>query len=206
MTAYDTVQCQEYCDAADSCSGFNLYIERDPSLWPGPGCINPPSTINYICTLWETSVTNDMATCTSDNLGDFQIRIAASNGYNKNAPPPSYPGFVGPVALGGAINAPNSYMGVRFYSGPYDPSQCVNVCQETTAYNKAHPNSDGSYDTCRFVDAYVESKNDVPQGTVCTMYSAVWGKQYSTNYQQTRDAGDVYSNSQSYGYSLISTD
>jgi len=72
--------------------------------------------------------------------------------------PASVPGFTGPTQLGGAINAPldsngrNTFMGSKFY--PFSQSQslnmesCTTACNAQTAYNKAHPKSDGTYQTC----------------------------------------------------------
>lgn len=46
--------------------------------------------------------------------------IAGSNGYTNDNPPSAQPGFTGPIALGGAINAPNSYIGQKYFPGVYD--------------------------------------------------------------------------------------
>jgi len=206
LKAYDTFQCQQLCDAAPACSSFNLYIERDPSVDPNdPTCANPTSTINYKCTLWGADIDATTATNTGQYRRDFQVVITASNGYNKLAPPPTYPNFTGPTELGGAINAPANYMGAKYYPGIYDPSQCAASCQATTAYDRRHPRSDGTYDACNFFNSYVLSRDGVPQGTYCSMYTRVWDKSYSTNYGQWRGSSR-YTVSQSYGYALTSQD
>lgn len=122
-------------------------------------------------------------------------------GYVKLAPPAPQSNFTGPVEFGGAINAPNSYMGVKYFSGPYDVSQCAAACQANTAYDHRHPRSDGSYDACNFFNAYVLSINNVAQGTYCSLYTKAWGKSYGTNYGQYRGRA-FYGVSMSYGYTL----
>ncbi|KAK2062300.1 hypothetical protein LY76DRAFT_643277 [Colletotrichum caudatum] len=202
---FDPIQCQQYCDVAPACYGFNLFMERDPKFTPSDTCVDPVSITNYKCTLWGAQVTQDTATNQGQWRQQFQVGITGSNGYNKNAPPPASSGFNGPTAFGGAIQAPNSYMGSKYYPGPYDPSQCASACQATTQYDHDHPNSDGTYDACNFFNAYVLSENNVPQGTYCSMYTKPWDKSYSTNYGQWRGQ-DYYSVSQSYGYTLTVQD
>ncbi|KAH0167067.1 hypothetical protein KCU67_g4038, partial [Aureobasidium melanogenum] len=117
-----------------------------------------------------------------------------------------------PVGLGGATNAPldsngkNTFMGSKFF--PFSQQQgftlesCTSACTAQTAYNKAHPNKDGSFMTCAFVNGYVLSRNGVPQGLYCSMYNQTWATSYATNYGQYR--GSVrYTVSNSYAYSVI---
>ncbi|KAK1969557.1 hypothetical protein LY78DRAFT_667492 [Colletotrichum sublineola] len=229
LRTYSPIQCQQYCDAAPACYGFNLFMERDPKFTPSDTCVDPESITNYKCTLWGAQISEDVATNQGQWRNSFQVGITGSNGmsrlsqlarvltagepdantvqkgYNKNAPPASNPGFDGPTAFGGAIQAPNSYMGSKYYPGPFDPSQCASACQATTQYDHDHPNSDGTYDACNFFNAYVLSENNVPQGTYCSMYTKPWDKSYSTNYGQYR-GDDYYSVSQSYGYTLTVQD
>ncbi|KAF9874534.1 cytochrome p450 [Colletotrichum karsti] len=178
LQAFDTIKCQQYCDAAPVCYGFNVFMERNPAYTPSNSCTNPPSTTNYKCTLW---------------------------GYIKNAPPASQSGFTGPAPFGGSIQAPNSYIGVKFFPGPYDPAQCAAACQATTQYDHDHPRQDGTYDACNFFNSFVLSENNVPQGTYCSLYTKAWDKSYSTNVGQYRGS-DYYSVSQSYGYTLTTQD
>lgn len=87
-------------------------------------------------------------------------------GYNKLAPPPANAGFSGPSGLGGATQAPSGYIGMRFYPGVYDPSQCAAACVATTAYDKYHlVSASGTYDACNYFNSYVLSKNNEPLGT-----------------------------------------
>ncbi|GKT39854.1 uncharacterized protein ColSpa_00035 [Colletotrichum spaethianum] len=201
LKTYNTIQCQQYCDAAPACYGFNVFLERNPKFTPSDTCVDPESITNYKCTLWGAGVTDAAATNVGQWRNDFHVGITASNGYNKLAPPPPIADFDGPFAFGGATQAPNSYMGSKYYPGPYDPSLCASACQATTQYDHDHPNSDGTYDACNFFNAYVLSENNIPQGTYCSMYTKSWDKSYSTNYGQYRGE-DYYSVSQSYGYTL----
>jgi hypothetical protein len=132
-------------------------------------------------------------------------------GYNKVAAPPTIPGFNGPVELGGAINAPldanghDTYMGYQYFpfsqSQGYTPSTCASACTTQTQYNSQHPGSDCSYEPCIFFNAYVLSKNGVPQGLYCSLYNKTWAPSYGTNYGQYRGS-DHYTVSESYTYSL----
>ena len=206
LDTYDTITCQEKCDAADSCYGFNVYIERDPSLDPGTACPNPASSPRFLCSLWGYPVTAASATNQGQWRNQFHVVIAASNGYTKNAAPPAVTDFSGPTELGGAIQAPvGSYIGAKFFD-VYDPSQCGAACEATTQFDHDHiVHADGTYDACNYFNAYLLSKNNVPQGMYCAMYKQAWDKSYSTNVGFT-SGGDRYSVSESYGYTLSPQD
>lgn len=143
LNSYDTVQCAHYCDAADGCMSFNVFYERDPSVDPADACPNPSSTVPIKCTLWGLPINAAMATNMGQWRDQFQVVIAASNGYVSNAPPAPAGNFTGPSdRLGGAIQAPlingaDPYEGMNFWAGPYDPSQCAAACQAKTAYAAA---------------------------------------------------------------------
>ncbi|KAG9674770.1 hypothetical protein KCU99_g4292, partial [Aureobasidium melanogenum] len=213
LNSYDVPGCQSICDQNSGCVAFNMYAERDPTVNPDPSqCPNPASTTNYKCTIWGAPVSQEQANNFGQWRASFQVVITASNAYNKNAPPPSVAGFTDPVGLGGATNAPldsngkNTFMGSKFF--PFSQQQgftlesCTSACTAQTAYNKAHPNKDGSFMTCAFVNGYVLSRNGVPQGLYCSMYNQTWATSYATNYGQYR--GSVrYTVSNSYAYSVV---
>ncbi|KAI4088237.1 MAG: hypothetical protein LQ339_008748 [Xanthoria mediterranea] len=205
LKTYDTIKCQQLCDAANLCSAFNIYFERDPTLAPAEACPKPAAFTNIKCTLWGSPVTPESAKNRGQYRRDFHVVIAGSNGYSKNNPPNAEPGFTGPDAFGGAINAPNSYIGQKFFAGPYDAGQCAGACQANTAYNRRHPRADGTYDACNFYNVYLLSKNNEPQGTYCSLYTKAWEKKYSTNFGQYRGS-DYYSVSSSYGFTLTPQD
>ncbi|THY23754.1 hypothetical protein D6D00_05952 [Aureobasidium pullulans] len=197
LTSYDVPKCQSLCDADSDCVAFNMYAERDPTLKPdATKCPIPASLTNYKCTLWGAPVSAEQATNFGETRASFKVVITASNAYNKNANPPSINGFTGPSGYGGAINAPldsngkDTFMGSKFF--PFSQEQgftmqsCTSACTAQTDYNKNHPNKDGTWKTCAFVNGYVLSKNGVPQGLYCSMYAQVWAASYATNYGQYR--------------------
>ena len=75
LESYDTIKCQQYCDAATSCYGFNVFIERNPSLNPADSCPNPPSLSNFKCTLWGYAVNEASATNVGQWRNDFHVSL-----------------------------------------------------------------------------------------------------------------------------------
>ncbi|KAL8650149.1 MAG: hypothetical protein Q9210_003996 [Variospora velana] len=212
LTSYDTIGCASLCDRAVGCQAFNLYVERDPTLDPNTvSCPNPPSLTNFNCTLWGRTVSAAQATNRGYLRASFRVVIAGSNAYNKAAPPPSVACYAGPTAFGGAIQAPLNAMGQDTFLGnrfrafsatqDYDTSRCAADCSEQTGYNSRHPAADGSYKTCAFFNPYVVTKNGVPQGFQCALYTDVWDASYGTNYGYNQGT-DRYTISRSFGYSL----
>lgn len=51
LQTYNVTGCASLCTANTACEAFNVFVERDPLLFPAAACPNPPSTINYKCTL-----------------------------------------------------------------------------------------------------------------------------------------------------------
>lgn len=81
------------------------------------------------------------------------MELIVTAGYVKNPPPVAQPGFNDPTEFGGAINAPSvngksTYIGMKFFSGSYNPQQCTTACQAQTVYDHRHPAADGSYQPC----------------------------------------------------------
>ncbi|KAI7238009.1 hypothetical protein KC330_g2866 [Hortaea werneckii] len=94
LDSYDPAQCAAKCDAAELCTSFNIYAERDPSLNPsandstaytvwGYWCPNPPSMTSFKCTLWGSSIDASVATNMGSYREQFHVVITASNGYDK---------------------------------------------------------------------------------------------------------------------------
>ncbi|KAI9876050.1 MAG: hypothetical protein M1830_007443 [Pleopsidium flavum] len=195
---YDTVKCQQLCDAADLCTAFNIYIERDPSVNPASGCDDPPSITNFKCTLWGSGVTAAAAVNSGQYRDQFHVVIAGSN-----------------VELGGAIDAPvanglNTTQAAMYYPGPYNPQICAAACLALNTKQKGNAKQKGDtkkadVNACVFFNSYVLSIANVPAGTYCSLYSQPWAKSYSTNHGQLR--GDVYYGiSSSYAYTLQTSD
>ena len=194
-------------------------------------CPNPRSFTNYRCSLWGAPVAADEATNMGQYRDTFQTAVTSSNGmptcstlgqnifiadftslgYNKAAAPPSLKGYNGPTELGGAINAPedamghNTYMGYKFFpfngSQGYDPQTCADACDAQTLFNRQHPASDNTSQSCIFFAAYVISKNALPQGLYCSFYNTTWDRSYATSHGQYR-GNNTYTISRPYSYTL----
>ena len=81
LSSYDTYGCASQCSHASGCVAFNVYAERDPTLdTNAANCPNPPSTTNYQCTLWGSTISASHATNTGQYRDSFQVAITASNG------------------------------------------------------------------------------------------------------------------------------
>lgn len=123
MRTYDPLGCSQWCDNTTLCTGFNIFHERDPSLDPGLDCLNPPTIVNYKCTLWGSGV--ELAA--ANNFGQwrmsYQVVISGSNGYEKtNTTQPITPkGCLKPQRCnGGALRAVNALLDTKFFPGAFD--------------------------------------------------------------------------------------
>ncbi|KAK5118683.1 hypothetical protein LTR85_007889 [Meristemomyces frigidus] len=210
LKTYDTVTCASKCNAINGCMGINIYYERDPSVTPGTGCDDPPSTTNIKCVFWGGEVTADSLNNLGQYRDQFQVVMAGSNGYMNTTLVP-LTGYTEPTYLGNAaINAPydaqgyNSYMGSTIFSvGPFNASLCADYCTAQNLYNLAHPPSDGSpVQTCQFFNTYILYVNTTKnlQGQYCAIYSETWSSSYATNVGQYR-GNDHYLIEYSYTYS-----
>ncbi|KAI7526860.1 glycoside hydrolase, partial [Hortaea werneckii] len=190
LQSYNPQQCANKCNAITGCVAINIYFERDPAVEPAAGCPNPASTTNIKCVFWGGPVTKENALNTGQYRNQFQVVIAGSNGYVSNSV--ASPAGYGPATpLGNAaINAPydkygfDSYMGSAiFTSGPFNAQLCADACSMKSAYNRAHPPTDGSpVQTCQFFNTYILYMNGPsnPQGQYCAMYSESWPASYAT--------------------------
>ena len=85
VSAYNTSACAAICNSVNGCLAFNIYAERDPTLDPNmQNCPNPPSTVNYRCTLWGAPISASQATSTGQWRANFQVANTASNGMTSN--------------------------------------------------------------------------------------------------------------------------
>ena len=80
VDTFDTELCATKCDEKEGCLGFNIYVERDPSLNPGPECRNPDTVTNIKRSFWGGPVYTDTATNTGQWREQFEVAIAGSNG------------------------------------------------------------------------------------------------------------------------------
>ncbi|KAH7379512.1 hypothetical protein BKA66DRAFT_466170 [Pyrenochaeta sp. MPI-SDFR-AT-0127] len=203
---YDVNECAKFCDKEKYCLGFNIYYERDPKREPAAACPNPSPITNVKCSIYGYHITENSATNAGQKRQNFQVAITGSNGYSKVGhtchPAPSVKNFKPPTDLPAAINAPlikkngrdyDTYNGMRlFNTNPHDPSLCGAACEAQTEYDRKNlVNSRGEYKPCNFFTSYILTKNGVPLGTYCALYTQEWNPSYATNTGY-KDGNDVY--------------
>jgi hypothetical protein len=138
LDSYDPKACQALCDGTAKCVAFNLYVERDPSLNPASNCSNPLPVTNVKCTLYGLPISAATATNSGQYRQQFQVVIAASNGYNKDTGPGPIPVYNGPTPLPCAINASlaqdgtDTYIGSTSFSRAFSPNMCADACTAQT--------------------------------------------------------------------------
>lgn len=228
LKTYNAAQCAALCDSTSLCTAFNIYIERDPSVNPtnndstaptvwGYNCPDPASMTSYKCTLWGSNLAANTATNAGQWREQFEVVITASNGYDKtnvtfpatpignstNNSPWSHPRNCGPKA----INAPNNWMGSRFFPGPFNPQLCANLAIAQNYENKAASKSKGShyYQPCNMFNAYYLLKDALPYGTYCALYDIDLAVSYAT-LAGTTILGDIFEISQSFTWTLATID
>ncbi|KAG9191968.1 hypothetical protein G6011_10702 [Alternaria panax] len=199
LSLYSTVDCAAFCNSEKYCLGFNLFFERDPSKDPGAGCPeqDPKPVTNIKCSIYGYPVAQKSATNQGQYRGGFHVVITGSNGYSKAGKgeckgAPTVDGFNTPANLPAAINAPlikkngqdyDTYNGMRlFNTNPYDPSLCAAACESQTKFDKEHlADANGEYKPCNFFTSYILTKNGVPLGTYCALYTQSWDSSFAVN-------------------------
>jgi len=120
----------------------------------------------------------------------------------------SGPTWTSPKTCGGkAINAPNYWMGSKFYPGPFNPQVCADYAAYQHLLNKKAAIAAGqSYFTpCNSFNAYYLHKNNIPYGTYCALYDASISTSYAT-YTGGWSGSDKYDCRQSYQYTRQTLD
>ncbi|CAN9281298.1 unnamed protein product [Alternaria sp. RS040] len=93
LESYSSETCAELCNKYEGCDSFNIYIQRDPSVVPGPACPNPAPIFVTKCALY--SEPEQLSSCTNfgqhvgpvDADGEaFKIAMRGSNAYKKVSP------------------------------------------------------------------------------------------------------------------------
>ncbi|KAI1124305.1 hypothetical protein F5Y10DRAFT_31946 [Nemania abortiva] len=209
LESYDTQECARRCNNVDSCLGFNIYFERDPSIVPAASCPDPLSTTEIKCVYWGGYIAADNANNYGQWREQFHVVIAGSNGYMKNGPA-TIPGFSGEALGNAAINAPlnclgqDTYMGAKIFTTSFfDVGLCAAACTSQNEYNLAHPPSTGSPKLCNFFVTYLSEVNGSPEGQYCSMYTQYWDSSYATNDGQWRGT-DHYTNNYVFSYKSTS--
>ncbi|KAB8289846.1 hypothetical protein EYC80_010478 [Monilinia laxa] len=213
FTSYDVAQCGALCDKTDLCTGFNIYVERDPSVNPSDSCSNPASITNYKCTLWGSGVDSASATNNGQWRDSFQVVITGSNGYEKEVTPPAQPGWQPPQQCGGGTKGhshPSTCLGQSFFPGPYNPALCAgyavaqnkkNLSLVSSWMQAIYKMTNYSPYQCKFFNSYMLEKNGKPMGTYCSLFTQSYGSSQAT-YEPGQQGSDKWTCSRSYSYSL----
>lgn len=194
---YDVKACAKHCDMKDLCTGFNIFVERDPSQNPSSQCTNPHSITNYKCTFWGSEVNRKSATNYGQTRREFQVVIAGSNGYQKSVAPPVLTGWQPAQQCGSGTEAhqqAKTQMGQHFYPGPYNPEICAEFALEKNAQN-----SDDTQVT--FFNSYMLKKNGKPMGTYCSLFDRRHEATEAT-YTPGMQGDDEWTIANSYTYAL----
>jgi hypothetical protein len=139
LGSYDVNACSQFCDDTKTCTGFNIYIERDPAWNPEQcSCHDSETLVNYKCSIWGQDVTKDTATNGGQDRDGYKVVVTGSNGYNKGTySPPTPPNCSKPTDCGGKlIDQPRYCMGQKTFPGPFDPSLCAAYAQAQNAINQ----------------------------------------------------------------------
>merc|ERR1712137_740682 len=141
LTSYDTAACAAKCTDTKTCTGFNLFIERDPKWNPRQcSCDKPDSVTRFKCTLWGQDVKKESATNNGQGQDGFEVVIVGSNGYNKQTyTPPTPPSCSKPQSCGKKLHNQQPFcMGQTTFPGPFDPSLCAAYAQKQNEVNRKH--------------------------------------------------------------------
>ena len=184
-----------------------LDFERDPTLAPGPGCEDPPSSTMIKCVIWGGPLAPDNTQNGGEYRDEFHVVIAGSNGYitNRLLPIDGYnaPDYLGTTAIDAPLDCTgaDTFLGSRIFSnGPFDPRICAAACDEESTYNVAHADILDNPRPCRFFNTYLPYKNGVVQGQYCALYTESWDISHATNTGQWRGS-DHYTIDYSFAYS-----
>lgn len=192
LTSYDVQGCADYCDDTDLCTGFNVFIERDPAWNPEQcSCSLPSSIANYKCTIWGSGVQAAAATNFGQTRdGGFEVVIVGSNGYEKtNTTTPTTPtGWTNPQKCSGVHDHPRTCMGEKIFKGVFDVSLCATYASAQNAknvksgllskilsilgYNPAE---------CNFFNAFMLTQDGVASGTYCKLFAEQYKPSVATS-------------------------
>ncbi|TKX19983.1 metallopeptidase-like protein 6 [Elsinoe australis] len=200
LSNYNVSACAAACSKNSACNAFNIYFTRSPTLDIGTNCPNPTALADVRCTLWSSAVSQSQATNIGNWRSDFMVVVQGSNGYSKVSAP-GVSGFQSPVALAGAVDSSNTFVGADFFiTNGFDPRSCATFCQSTTAANRkaAQNGRSKSYQACNYFNALDLTLNGKSQGTYCQLYtndSSSKAKLYTASLFDTR-----YDLLKSFGY------
>jgi hypothetical protein len=84
LAMYNTNDCARRCDETEGCDAFNIYLERTPTLDPGPDCENSFSSTTIKCNLWGNQLNASDERTEPYIRWAFVVEVAASNAYNRD--------------------------------------------------------------------------------------------------------------------------
>lgn len=153
---------------------------------------------SFKCTLWGSSIDESTATNTGETRSQFQVVITASNGYDKTnvTTPPAPPVVPNPKpkdCKAKAIDAPQYWLGSKFFPGPFNPLVCGDY-----ANKQSKANSDAGQKKVSMYNAYYLHKNGKPHGTQCALYNSVLDPSKWATYT----GGDRYQCKQSWTFHM----
>lgn len=184
LASYDTASCAAYCDATDLCTGFNIFIERDPGWNPDQcSCADPPATYNYKCSIFAGGVYSSAATNVGQDQDDFEVVITASNGYMQSSSTSSGSGSgSGELCLPAGCSQPHSCYGKThyhpetslkeaFFPGPFDVDLCISLAVVQSQINVAASVNT----TAAFLNAALVLRDGEGWGTWCGLFTEAYG-------------------------------
>ncbi|KAH3942327.1 hypothetical protein HBI56_194760 [Parastagonospora nodorum] len=139
LTSYDPAACAAYCDETKTCTGFNIFIERDPKFNQEQCSCQASSITQFKCSIWGQEVKKEAATNKGGNQGGFEVVVVGSNGYNKATytPPTLPPSCSKPQDCGHKLHNQQPYcIGQKTFPGPFDPTLCYAYAAKQNIVNK----------------------------------------------------------------------
>ncbi|KAF4554306.1 Hypothetical protein D9617_4g000590 [Elsinoe fawcettii] len=211
LSSMNATACAAWCDSTANCKAFNVYFERTPSVFPGPGCANPTAASSVRCALWSSALNTTQLTNIGQWRQDFMVVMQASLGFNKVTQPASISGFNSPKALAGGIDitrqgSTGASVGSAFYTQTYNPQLCADLCTSTTSKNRiAGLQSRAlSFQPCNYFNVLQLSLNGQGQGTYCQLYTSDTSS--STGMYTTTQNAASFDLLQSFGYAVSNPD
>ncbi|KAI4725582.1 hypothetical protein E4T49_06651 [Aureobasidium sp. EXF-10728] len=182
----------------------------------------PPTIIDPVdnSTSTATAVLSSVVSSSTSASSSASSSAAASSSVSKSSSVSSaaasatatsgtkQPTWGSPKTCGGkAINAPNYWMGSKFFPGPFNPQVCGDYAAYQHKLNKQTAIAAGqsSFTPCNSFNAYYLHKNGVPHGTYCALYDASISTSYAT-YTGGWSGNNKYDCRQSYQYTRQTLD
>lgn len=213
LPSYDTQACAAQCDASKTCSSFNIYFERNPTLLPSTdatnataNCPNPTSTTNIRCALWSSAIDSKGATNAGQFQEQFRVVIAGSNGYSKPDAPIDIPDYEPPTKCpngGYGDKGKDWWLGDKFFPGPFNPAFCRSYAKIQTIKNREDAVAKGrnTYSPCNSFNAFEVWDSGIFLGTYCKLFTEALPVDWA-DYKSANTLGKLYELKNSWLYKL----